>query len=26
MLMKDRFGLVTGVANHRSIAWAVALF
>lgn len=24
MLMKDRFGLVTGVANHRSIAWAIA--
>jgi enoyl-[acyl-carrier protein] reductase I len=24
MLMQDRFALVTGVANHRSIAWAIA--
>lgn len=24
MLMKDRISLVTGVANHRSIAWAIA--
>ena len=24
MLMKDRLGLVAGVANHRSIAWAIA--
>lgn len=24
MLMQDKFGLVTGVANHRSIAWAIA--
>ena len=24
MLMQDRAGFVTGVANHRSIAWAVA--
>ena len=24
MLMKDRAGLVAGVANHRSIAWAIA--
>ena len=24
MLMQDKFSLVTGVANHRSIAWAIA--
>ena len=24
MLMQDKFALVTGVANHRSIAWAIA--
>jgi len=24
MLMKDKISLVTGVANHRSIAWAIA--
>lgn len=24
MLMQDKFGLVTGVANHRSIAWSIA--
>ena len=24
MLMQDKFGYVTGVANHRSIAWAIA--
>ena len=24
MLMKDKLSLVAGVANHRSIAWAIA--
>ncbi len=24
MIMKDKVGLVTGVANHRSIAWSIA--
>lgn len=24
MIMKDKLGLVTGVANHRSIAWSIA--